>query len=128
MWTCHQALEFRLDSLSWIIDALLDVAADANARDLRACDQAHRSDDIKGTHHAPSPRCVRPWFESSLLNASFASDLEDTIARFQPPLWIHGHMHDATDETLGETRVIANTLGYPGVEGREFDPAFVLEI
>ena len=71
---------------------------------------------------------MRPWFESSLLNAGFASDLEDTIARFQPPLWIHGHMHDATDETLGETRVIANTLGYPGVEGREFDPAFVLEI
>lgn len=80
------------------------------------------------THHAPSPRCVRPWFASSPLNAGFASDLEETIARFRPALWIHGHMHDPIDETLGETRVIANPRGYPGVEGRDFDPALVLEV
>ena len=80
------------------------------------------------THHAPSPRCVRPWFASSSLNAGFASDLEETTARFRPALWVHGHIHDAVDETLGETRVIANPRGYPGVEGRDFDQALVLEV
>lgn len=80
------------------------------------------------THHAPSPRCVRPWFASNPLNAGFASDLEDLILRFQPPLWIHGHIHDPIDERIGETRVIANPRGYPGVEGRDFNPAFVLEV
>ena len=80
------------------------------------------------THHAPSPRCVRPWFASNPLNAGFASDLEDLISRFQPALWIHGHMHDPIDERIGETRVIANARGYPGVEGQDFDPAFVLEV
>ena len=37
-------------------------------------------------------------------------------------------MHDPIDERIGETRVIANPRGYPGVEGQGFDPAFVLEV
>ena len=50
------------------------------------------------------------------------------IARYQPPLWVHGHMHDRVGETLGETRVVCNPGGYNRVEGHEFDPAFVLEV
>ena len=80
------------------------------------------------THHAPSPKCIRPWFAKSRLNPGFASDLDAVIARYQPPLWIHGHMHDRLDETLGETRVVCNPGGYSRVEGHEFDPAFVVEV
>ena len=79
------------------------------------------------THHAPSPRCVQPWHAGSALNAAFASDLDRLIARYQPPLWVHGHMHDSVDEMLGETRVVANPQGYPGWEGRDFDPELVIE-
>ena len=50
------------------------------------------------------------------------------IARYQPPLWVHGHMHDRVDEKLGETRVTCNPGGYSRVEGYEFDPTFVVEI
>ena len=80
------------------------------------------------SHHAPSPRCIRPWFEGSRLNPGFASDLDSMIARYQPPLWVHGHMHDRVDERLGETRVLANPHGYNRVEGHEFAPALVVEL
>ena len=80
------------------------------------------------THHAQSPKCIRPWFEGNRLNPGFASNLDGLIARYQPPLWIHGHMHDRVDETLGETRVVCNPGGYNRVEGHEFAPAFVVEV
>ena len=80
------------------------------------------------SHHAPSPKCIRPWFAKSRLNPGFASDLDAVIARHQPPLWIHGHMHDRVDETLVETRVVCNPGGYSRVEGHEFDPALVVEV
>ena len=80
------------------------------------------------THHAPSPRCIRPRFADSRLNAGFASDLDAVIARYQPPLWVHGHLHDRVDEQLGETRVVCNPGGYDRAEGHAFDPAFVVEV
>ena len=80
------------------------------------------------THHAPSPRCIRPWFEKSRLNPAFASDLDALITRYQPPLWIHGHMHDPVDEMMGDTRMLANPHGYSRVEGHSFDPALVIDI
>ena len=80
------------------------------------------------THHASSPRCIRPWFERSRLNPGFASDLDAMIARYQPPLWVHGHMHDRVDERLGETRVVCNPGEYSRVEWHEFDRAFVVEV
>ena len=80
------------------------------------------------THHAPSPRCIRPWFKGSRLNLGFASDLDSVNARYQPPLWVRGHMHDRVGETLGETRVVCNPGGYNRVEGHEFAPAFVVEV
>ena len=64
------------------------------------------------THHAPTPRSIGREFEGDPCNAAFASDLEDLIARYQPALWIHGHMHNCVDVTLGETRVLCNPAGY----------------
>ncbi len=80
------------------------------------------------THHAPSPKCIRPQFEHSRLNPGFASDLDKLIERFQPRLWIHGHMHSRIEEMLGETRVVANPYGYGPVEGKDFDPALVVDL
>ena len=80
------------------------------------------------SHHAPHRKCIRPWFAKNRLNPGFASDLEEFIARYQPPLWVHGHMHDRVDEWLGDTHIIANPHGYSHVEGHSFDPALVLEV
>ena len=80
------------------------------------------------THHAPTPRSIRPWFQGNALNPAFASDLERLIDRYTPPLWIHGHMHDSIDEALGDTRVLANPGGYTKEENPLFDPALCVEV
>ena len=48
------------------------------------------------------------------------------IARDQPPLWVHGHMHDAVDERLGYTS-IANRHGDSRLEGHNFDPGLIID-
>ena len=80
------------------------------------------------THHAPSPRCIRPWYEKSPWNPGFASDLDALIEKYQPALWVHGHMHDPVDEWVGSTRIIANPHGYSRVEGHTFNPALVVNV
>lgn len=80
------------------------------------------------THHAPTPRSIRAWYQGNALNPAFASDLEAVIGRYAPPLWIHGHMHDSIDEALGDTRVLANPGGYTKEENPLFDPALCVEV
>jgi Icc-related predicted phosphoesterase len=44
--------------------------------------------------------------------AAFASDLEELILRHRPVLWVHGHIHHATDYLIGATTVVCNPRGY----------------
>ena len=80
------------------------------------------------THHAPTPRSIAPRFRGSALNPAFASNLERLIARYQPALWIHGHMHNSVDVTLGTTRVLANPAGYNPGENPDYDPALCIDL
>ena len=79
----------------------------------RELEEAEHTGDrvVVVTHHAPSPRSIRPWFKGDPFNCAFASDLDRVIERYQPELWIHGHMHDPVDERLGRTRLLANPAG-----------------
>ena len=80
------------------------------------------------THHSPTPRSIALRFRGSVLNPAFASDLEPLIARYQPALWIHGHMHNSVDVALGATRVLANPGGYDAAENPEYDPVLCVEV
>ena len=83
------------------------------------------------THFAPTPSSIAPQFVGSPLNACFVSDLQAHILRWQPRLWLHGHVHHRCDYQVGATRVVANPRGYaPGgvAENTAFVPALVLEI
>lgn len=60
------------------------------------------------THHAPSKLSVSDEFQDSELNVAFASHLDRHIERWQPELWIHGHIHQSSDYDLSGTRVICN--------------------
>lgn len=60
------------------------------------------------THHAPSRHSVGAEFKDSDMNVAFASHLDRHIERWQPELWIHGHIHQSSDYLVGETRVICN--------------------
>ena len=80
------------------------------------------------THHSPTPRSIAPRFRGSVLNPAFASNLEPLIARYQPALWIHGHMHNSVDVALGATRVLANPGGYDAAENPRYDPVLCAEV
>lgn len=80
------------------------------------------------THHAPSPRCIHPKYEASRLNAGFASNLDELIREHEPALWIHGHVHNAVDVTLGRTRIVANPHSYDRAEARNFRPLLTVEL
>lgn len=78
------------------------------------------------THHAPHPRSLpdKRWSEPN--DASYASDLgEVLLGPDAPALWIHGHVHVASDYHVGGTRIVANPRGY-GSENPGFDPRLVV--
>jgi predicted phosphohydrolase len=74
-------------------------------------------DDIVVTHHLPSMHCVAEKYESSNLNAFFVHELDPLILDRKPKFWFHGHTHEQVDIMIGETRVLANPLGYPHEPG-----------
>ncbi|MGP1683933.1 MAG: metallophosphoesterase, partial [Giesbergeria sp.] len=83
------------------------------------------------THFAPSPGSIAPQFIGSPLNACFVSDLEAQILRWQPALWLHGHVHHSCDYQVGATRVVANPRGYAPkgvVENANFAPNLLIEV
>ncbi|MBK6322744.1 metallophosphoesterase [Candidatus Aalborgicola defluviihabitans] len=83
------------------------------------------------THFAPARGSIASQFVGSPLNACFVSDLEAHILRWQPRLWLHGHVHDGFDYHVGATRIVANPRGYAPqgvVENKTFAPELVLEI
>ncbi len=83
------------------------------------------------SHHAPSPGSIHPKYAGSPVNLAFISDLDAQLSRWQPSLWIHGHVHDSFDYRIHDTRVLCNPRGYArtGVpENPAFDPQLVVSV
>jgi predicted phosphodiesterase len=80
------------------------------------------------THHAPSARSLGNHESLDLVSAAFASRLDDLVVQSRAALWVHGHIHQAADYVLGNTRVMCNPRGYPDEPVPEFDPSLVVEI
>ncbi len=78
------------------------------------------------THHAPSIRSLDPGFHGDLLNAAYASHLDDLVDR--ATLWCHGHTHHNVDYKRGDGRVVTNQRGYNDGQDNNFDPSFVVEV
>lgn len=67
------------------------------------------------THHAPSPQSLEAGVVSDILDAADVNTWDDWVAASGVSLWIHGHTHHCVvDYTLGRTRIVSNTRGYPG--------------
>ncbi|MCC7284342.1 MAG: metallophosphoesterase family protein [Acetobacteraceae bacterium] len=93
--------------------------------------RAHGGPTVVVTHFAPARGSIAARFAGSPLNACFVSDLEAQIRRWQPALWLHGHVHHSCDYRIGATRVLANPRGYaPGgvVENPAFDIDLCIEL
>ena len=82
------------------------------------------------THHAPSRQSVAPQYQDDPLTPAYASRMESVVQLAD--LWIHGHMHDSFDYTVGECRVVCNPRGYApkgrGSENESFEARFIVDI
>jgi Icc-related predicted phosphoesterase len=78
-------------------------------------------------HHAVHWESVHPRFRSDPATAAFVSDLSALIERYQPTLWVHGHVHNSSDYRVGGTRILCNPHGYAN-ENPDFDGALVVEV
>jgi hypothetical protein len=91
----------------------------------------HEGPTVVVTHFAPARGSIAARFAGSPLTACFVSDLEPQIRRWQPALWLHGHVHDSFDYRIGTTRIVANPRGYAPdgvVENKAFDPSLVVAV
>jgi Icc-related predicted phosphoesterase len=79
------------------------------------------------THHAPSLASLPLGWRTDPLSCAYASSLDALIERYQPALWVHGHIHHAMDYRIGATRVLSNPRGYPSEVGVGFRPDLVVE-
>ncbi len=94
-------------------------------------DMAHPGPTVVITHFAPARGSIAPQFVGSPLNACFVSDLEAQIQRWQPELWLHGHVHHSCDYRVGRTRIVANPRGYAPkgeIENKRFDAHQIIDL
>lgn len=65
------------------------------------------------THHAPSFESIPDRYASDVLSNAYASHINFNLFEAgQPDVWIHGHIHDTVDYTIGDTQVVSNPFGY----------------
>ncbi len=90
--------------------------------------QDARNEVVVITHHAPSRKSLPDSCQADLMSASYASDLDEFVGRSNANLWIHGHLHNPSDYTLGKTRVLCNPKGYPDDYNDRFVPDYVVSV
>ena len=87
------------------------------------------------THHAPTPLSIAAWRRDSRdgLNPAYANDWaqEDFWRPESVQLWLHGHVHHASDYEVNGVRVVCNPRGYGNVLSGQwsingFNPELVL--
>jgi Icc-related predicted phosphoesterase len=88
------------------------------------------------SHHAPSRQSIHPRNLGNALNVAYASDLESVLKQWKPTLFLHGHIHDSVNFTVGSTTVRSNPKGYgphlskgmPFIENPAFNPRLIIEV
>ena len=79
------------------------------------------------THFAPSLRSADPRYGLTPGPAGFCNALDELLPSAQ--LWLHGHLHCASDYVNQGCRVVANPLGYARKsEQAQFVPQLCLEL
>lgn len=80
-------------------------------------------------HHGVSYQSVHQRFKGDPYNGSFVSEMSKDIIDAQPNIVIHGHVHNAFDYMIDDTRVLVNPRGYIGHDIENgFDPVARVEI
>lgn len=79
------------------------------------------------THFAPSLACADSRYGLVPGTAGFCNALDDLLP--QAAVWIHGHLHCASDRVVRGCRIVANPLGYASKGEQEtFAPQFTIDL
>lgn len=120
-FTPTQALNEHHETKAYIVDMLEN--------------RAPGSKTVVVTHMGPHPKSIHEKYAGDLLNCYYVSDQSKMIEKYQPALWVHGHVHDSFDYQLGDTRVVTNPRGYVRGAGKYaerenavFNPTLLLEV
>jgi Icc-related predicted phosphoesterase len=105
--------------------AMHQASIEAMRQFFAAGDPAH---SVIVTHHAPSMRSLPERYQADLLSCAYASNLEAFILEYQPPLWVHGHIHQSNDYYIGSTRILANPRAYPDEPNVNFKADLIIEV
>lgn len=117
--TPETALEWHLASRAWLEAALK---------------QPFAGKTVVVTHHMPHRGSIHSRFANDPITPAFCSDLSKLLEGSGAALWVHGHTHSSSNYVAGQTKVVCNPKGYGpmsrsgGIENREFNPHFVLEV
>jgi Icc-related predicted phosphoesterase len=64
------------------------------------------------THFAIHERSCDPKYRAMPGSSAYISNQQVMIERFQPQLWLHGHVHNHSEYQIGKTTVACNPFGY----------------
>lgn len=70
----------------------------------------HDGPTVVVTHFAPTLHSADPRYGLAPGTAGFCNALDELLPLAD--LWLHGHLHCATDVRVGRCRIVANPLGY----------------
>ncbi|MGH8595316.1 MAG: metallophosphoesterase, partial [Gammaproteobacteria bacterium] len=131
---CFRAAQYYLEkAATWRNGALFD--GQAIREEALVCQQWLRTalaipyagKTVVITHFAPSLKSLDPRFGMTPSTAGFCNALDDLVP--QADLWLHGHLHCASDYQIEACRVVCNPLGYAEKgEQLDFVPELIIEI
>lgn len=94
----------------------------------RHLDEVPSAKRVIVTHHAPTRHSLPPGMLGQPHAPSYASALEELVARSGAKLWVHGHIHAVSDYPIANTRVVCNPRGYVFQDVPGFNPRWIIEI
>lgn len=82
------------------------------------------------THHLPSWSCIPQRYSNELLSGFYASNLDEYLCDpdIHPDVWLHGHTHQYSMKTIGETLVVTNAVGTRNAKNPFYKPQFIFEV
>lgn len=107
--------------------AMRELALDCQAWLRAALARPHAGPTVVVTHFAPTLHSADPRYGLAPGTAGFCNALEDLLP--QADLWLHGHLHCATDVRVDRCRIVANPLGYARKnEQASFRPTLTVDV
>jgi Icc-related predicted phosphoesterase len=81
------------------------------------------------THYGPSFKSADTRYLHEMdLQHGYLSNLDNYIESLDNvPLWVHGHIHEKKNYTIGKTQIIVNPFAYPGEFGSDIDKTDTLK-